>query len=133
MLSLLPSESQRCAGETEICQKISRQYPATLLCRARGLLISALAALALGGGAASAYDLATTWYHTCALDDNGVTCWGHNKYGQTTVPAGLVNPSALTAGGHHTCALDDNGVTCWGYNVYGQSDRNSKLRFRNVR
>lgn len=25
-------------------------------------------------------------YHTCALDDNGVTCWGRNNHNQTDVP-----------------------------------------------
>jgi hypothetical protein len=39
---------------------------------------------------ASAYDIATGGDHTCALDDNGVTCWGNNANGQTTVPASLV-------------------------------------------
>tara|TARA_R110002072_G_scaffold187259_1_gene344037 strand:- start:513 stop:1112 length:600 start_codon:yes stop_codon:yes gene_type:complete len=59
-------------------------------------------------------------YHTCALHDNGVSCWGWNTNGQTTVPA-LSNPVAVSAGGVHTCALDDNGVNCWGNNDYGQT------------
>ncbi|MEZ5495042.1 MAG: thrombospondin type 3 repeat-containing protein [Pseudomonadales bacterium] len=59
-------------------------------------------------------------FHTCALDDNGVHCWGYNTSGQATVPA-LVNPVAVSAGGEHTCALDDNGVHCWGLNSAGQT------------
>src|SRR6185369_16136898 len=60
-------------------------------------------------------------YHTCALDDTGVHCWGYNGNGQTTVP-GLTNPVMVSAGGLHTCALDDNGVHCWGWNDYGQTN-----------
>jgi len=43
-----------------------------------------------------------------------VTCWGRNLRGQTTVPDGLVNPTAVATGQSQSCALDDNGVTCWG-------------------
>jgi alpha-tubulin suppressor-like RCC1 family protein len=48
-------------------------------------------------------------YHTCALDDNGVTCWGENSFGQSTVPSNLVMPNqghkvtALSTGQFHTC------------------------------
>ncbi|MBK8675430.1 MAG: FG-GAP repeat protein [Cellvibrionales bacterium] len=59
-------------------------------------------------------------YHTCALDDTGVHCWGNNGNGQTTVPA-LANPTAVSAGTYHTCALDDTGVHCWGDNGNGQT------------
>jgi len=52
-----------------------------------------------------------------------MTCWGSNNSGQTDVPDGLLNPSALAAGGAvvtnpyfryfgHICALGDNGVSC---------------------
>jgi alpha-tubulin suppressor-like RCC1 family protein len=76
---------------------------------------------ALSGSAASAYDVAAGWVHTCAIDNNGVTCWGRNNYGQSTVPAGLINPTGIAAGDGHTCAIDDNGMTCWGRNDYDQS------------
>ena len=33
-------------------------------------------------------------YHTCALDDTGVVCWGYNSDGQTTVPT-LTNPTQV--------------------------------------
>ena len=78
------------------------------------LLLASLAVLVFGAMDASAYDIAAGVYHTCALDDNGVSCWGDNVSGQTTVPAGLANPSAIGAGWSYTCALDDNGVSCWG-------------------
>jgi alpha-tubulin suppressor-like RCC1 family protein len=58
--------------------------------------------------------------HTCALDDNGVTCWGRSTEGQTAVPA-LSHPRSVQAGGYHTCAIDDSGVTCWGENAFGQT------------
>ena len=35
-------------------------------------------------------------YSTCALDDNGVTCWGNNDDGMTDVPS-LSNPVAVGA------------------------------------
>jgi alpha-tubulin suppressor-like RCC1 family protein len=58
--------------------------------------------------------------HTCALDDNGVTCWGRSTEGQTLVPL-LQHPRLVQAGGYHTCALDDTGVHCWGEDSFGQS------------
>jgi len=59
--------------------------------------------------------------HTCALDDEGVKCWGWNEDGQTNAPP-LINPRAISAGGWHTCALDDSGVKCWGSNGSGQTN-----------
>ncbi|MEK6578478.1 MAG: RCC1 domain-containing protein, partial [Bdellovibrionota bacterium] len=63
------------------------------------------------------------WYHTCALDDSGVVCWGvQNDYdfGQIQVPPGLKNVRSISAGGGHSCAIDDQGVKCWGSNEDGQ-------------
>jgi hypothetical protein len=71
------------------------------------------------------YQVSAGMYHTCALDDDGVKCWGLNDHGQTVVPA-LNNPIQISAGGSHTCALDKNAqgiksVVCWGDNSQGQT------------
>jgi len=78
--------------------------------------------------------VATGWYHTCALVFNGnVWCWGEGVYGQMgngstdvnnysplLVPT-LSNIKAISARGMHTCALTNTGgVKCWGWNEYGQ-------------
>lgn len=62
--------------------------------------------------------------HACALDDNGVHCWGEyfDGYGQAYVPNNLVNPTHVASGIRHTCAVDENGVQCWGSNETGESD-----------
>ncbi len=67
------------------------------------------------------YQVMLGHWHTCALDDTGVVCWGYNGYGQTDVPV-LSNPTQVSLGYWHTCSLDDTGVVCWGYNSYGQTD-----------
>lgn len=61
-------------------------------------------------------------YHTCAIDDGDVVCWGAGKentntdyeFGQNIVPDDLSNPTQISAGDAQTCILDDNGVRCWG-------------------
>jgi len=66
-------------------------------------------------------------YHTCAIDDEGVKCWGHNVFVGTNVPA-LKNPHQLSAGFSQTCAIDDEGLKCWGYNGPGQQMNVSDLK-----
>ncbi|MDC2963618.1 thrombospondin type 3 repeat-containing protein [Gammaproteobacteria bacterium] len=51
--------------------------------------------------------------HTCALDDEGVKCWGYDRREVLDVPK-LTNPSMVSIGQYRTCAIDDNGVACWG-------------------
>ena len=45
---------------------------------------------------------------SCAMDDNGVTCWGDDADGKTAVPE-LVNPRQLEVGAQHACVIDDTG------------------------
>lgn len=59
-----------------------------------------------------------------------VAAWGHNDFGQTSVPAGLSGVTAIAAGGSHTVALlNDGTVVAWGagktrtdlFSEFGQS------------
>ena len=78
-------------------------------------------------------------YHTCAIIDNDVMCWGQNNTRQmgdnltthTSMPGpvfGLNNNAvALAAGEVHTCVLTRaGGVFCWGDNTFGQLGDNTK-------
>ena len=52
--------------------------------------------------------------HTCALDDEGVKCWGYDRREEILDIPKLTNPSMVSIGQYHTCAIDDEGVQCWG-------------------
>jgi len=83
------------------------------------------------------------FWHTCALKDGSVWCWGWNVSGQlgndsTTeshVPVkvsdstGYTNSgvTAISGGEWHTCAVKDGGAWCWGYNTFGQLGNNSTV------
>jgi len=82
---------------------------------------SHIAALSVGG------------YHSCAIVDGAVQCWGQAYSGRlgTGDPAtvdggpyrvvGLTgNVTAISAGGWHTCAIVDGSVWCWGGNAEGE-------------
>lgn len=54
-------------------------------------------------------------YHSCAIINGSVSCWGgDNSYGETDVPAELENVFALSLGSFSTCAITEQGVKCWG-------------------
>lgn len=60
-----------------------------------------------------------------------VVAWGRNDFGQSTVPDGLTDVTAVSAGGNHNLALRANGtVVAWGSNQFGQ--RNVPLGIANV-
>src|SRR5204862_18910 len=51
-----------------------------------------------------------------------VVAWGRNDYGQTDVPSGLSNVTAMAAGRVHSLALKGDGtVVAWGSNDYGET------------
>jgi alpha-tubulin suppressor-like RCC1 family protein len=76
-------------------------------------------------------DIVAGAYHTCALRDGRVYCWGSNFYGQLgraldsgassdgnalEVP-GLSDIASITAGDFFSCALSKSGtLSCWGNN-----------------
>ena len=68
--------------------------------------------------------------HTLALQQDGVVvAWGDNQYGQSTVPVGLDNVVAISAGITHSLALKRDGtVVAWGDNTKGQVDTPTDLK-----
>jgi alpha-tubulin suppressor-like RCC1 family protein len=68
--------------------------------------------------------------HTCALDANGLGCWGANNYGQLgvgddldryeRVAVALSNVTHVTTNADRTCARTNGGVVyCWGRGYMG--------------
>jgi alpha-tubulin suppressor-like RCC1 family protein len=93
-------------------------------------------------GSYTVKDIASGWYHTCALlNDNSVKCWGYNNYGElglgdrdnrgdqpsemgVSLPltdlGSTSYPVKLYSSARSTCAIFNNGsLKCWGYNGYG--------------
>src|SRR6185295_8383189 len=82
--------------------------------------------------------LASGGFHSCALVNGGVQCWGYNSNGQLGNGATAITPTAvgpvnnlttgvqaIAAGDLHTCALVNGGVKCWGFNFNGQLGNNA--------
>ncbi len=78
--------------------------------------------------AASAQRIAAGPFHTCAVLEGVVYCWGLNSYGQCGLVAeeevvppqevvGLPEPATdVAVGVYHSCALTESGrVYCWGF------------------
>jgi alpha-tubulin suppressor-like RCC1 family protein len=75
-------------------------------------------AIAVGGGAPE------LWVQS----DGTVIGWGFNGQGQTSIPPGLTNVVAVTAGEYHSMALTSYGtVVAWGGNFSGQTNVPSGL------
>jgi len=78
-------------------------------------------------------------YHTCAIADSQVYCWGQGDYGKlgnnslndsttpvavdTSVMSGLV--SNISAGGNFSCAIADGQAYCWGRGAGGSMGNGS--------
>jgi alpha-tubulin suppressor-like RCC1 family protein len=58
-------------------------------------------------------DIDTSAHSACAIDRDGVVCWGDDDWGIENVPP-LNNPVQVELGVDFACAMDDNGVICWG-------------------
>lgn len=72
-------------------------------------------------------------FHTCALKNNELFCWGFNSDGQVgnnsssfedvlaPEKIGYSNSwQMIDAGAYHTCGINSGELFCWGYNSYGQ-------------
>ena len=77
-------------------------------------------------------------WHTCALVNGEVFCWGKNndrqlgdggtadRY-QPAAVTGINHATAIAAGAYHTCALVAGDVKCWGSNETGQLGDGTKI------
>jgi alpha-tubulin suppressor-like RCC1 family protein len=71
-------------------------------------------------------------YHTCAVQNGAVLCWGLNSSAQlgdgstttrnapTPIAALATGATTVAAGTNHTCAVRQGGAYCWGDNANGQ-------------
>jgi len=80
-------------------------------------------------------DVFSAQYHSCALADGKVYCWGYNSNGQlgngstTTSPVPVEvegalagkNVTGIGGSGNTSCAIADGKIYCWGRNDRGQA------------
>ncbi|RVU42491.1 hypothetical protein EA187_16570 [Lujinxingia sediminis] len=76
-------------------------------------------------------------YHTCAIVDGALYCWGYNEKGQLgqalenlvqsdrplLVPGLESGVTAVALGNDHTCAVQHSALKCFGSNSHGQLGR----------
>lgn len=67
-------------------------------------------------------DLSLGAYHSCAIENYEVYCWGLNDVGQRSVPDNLAEMEIVASGSYHTCAASDSIVDCWGGNSNGETN-----------
>ena len=79
-------------------------------------------------------------FHSCAVVNGGVQCWGEGDYGklgnnsgnQSATPVQAIaagsNVTAVAAGYGHSCAVVGGGVQCWGDNSAGEIGNNSTIQ-----
>ena len=83
------------------------------------------------GGLGGTFNNTINAFFSCAIDDEGVKCWGLNDWKKTETPSLLVNPTDVSSGRQHACAVanvyprginypPERGVKCWGRNKSGQ-------------
>ncbi len=94
--------------------------------------VAAQCALAAPSPLLNATQVSAGSFHTCAIVNGGVQCWGFNFDGQlgngSYLDSGSPTPvkdlqsgvTALVTGGYHTCAIVGGGVKCWGRNPDGE-------------
>jgi alpha-tubulin suppressor-like RCC1 family protein len=94
--------------------------------------MKAVAVEGLGNPGSGVQAIAAGEYHTCAVVNGGVQCWGAANFtgflgaptGDNLAPVAVQGlgsgVQAIAAGYEHTCALVNGGVQCWGANGYGE-------------
>ena len=72
----------------------------------------------------NAVTISASTYHVLALRNDGtLAAWGYDSgSGETIVPDGLANVTAIAAGGEHSLAVSNGFVVAWGYDDEGQCD-----------
>lgn len=76
------------------------------------LFLSWVLVFCAGGNLAEASDggiLSAGYSQTCAIDDEGLKCWGST----CQIPPPLKNPTSVAVALEQTCAIDEEGVKCW--------------------